>query len=260
MKRFFLSAILLASITAFSSAADTDGRIFELRTATANPGKFSALNSRFKDHVVKLYAKHGATNLGYFVPAEGTPEKVVYILAYPDLESRNKSMEAFAADPAWKRVAAESEKNGELVKDVTSTLLIATSYSPIMKANVATPNRVFELRTYTATKDKLSNLNERFKDHTLKLFEKHGMQNVVYWNVADLPQAKSNTLKKENTLVYLLAHKSSEAMKRSFDSFRADPVWIKAKGDSEKKAGGSLTIPDGVKSELLKPTDYSPTK
>jgi NIPSNAP len=260
VKRFFLCTLIFATTAASSFAAEPDGRIFELRTAVANTGKLSALNARFKDHVTKLYTKHGATNLGYFVPSDGKTEKVVYILAYKDLESRNKSMEAFAADPVWKKVAVESEKNGELVKDVNSTLLIATAYSPIMKETATTSNRVFELRTYTATNDKLANLNDRFKDHTLKLFEKHGMSNVVYWNVADLPQAKSNTLKKDNTLIYLLAHKSADAMKKSFEAFRVDPVWVKAKADSEKKAGGSLTIPDGVKSELLKPTDYSPTK
>ena len=253
---FILSCI--AAMTSASFAAEPDDRVFELRTAIPNSGKFAALNTRFKDHVVKLYAKHGATNLGYFVPADGKSEKILYILAFKDLEARNKSMDSFAADPEWKRVAAESEKKGELVKDVSSTLLVATGYSPIMKPMVVTPSRVFELRTYTATLGKLDNLNDRFKDHTLKLFEKHGMTNVAYWNVAGLPQSPTNKLKKEDTLVYLLAHKSSDTMNRSFGAFRSDPVWIKAKGESEKK--GSLTVPDGVKSELFKPTDYSPTK
>jgi hypothetical protein len=63
-----------------------------------------------------------------------------------------------------------------------------------------------------------------------------------------------------NTLIYLLTHKSADAAKASFDAFRADPAWVAAKEASEQKAGGSLTIKDGVKSEFLVPTDYSPVK
>ena len=260
MNRLAVTILAISITTAAGAAAEPDGRLFELRTAVAAPGKFSALNARFKDHVVQLYAKHGATNLGYFVPADGKTEKVLYVLAFKDLEARNKSMDAFAADPAWKKVAAESERNGSLVKDITSSLLIAADYSPVMASKVETPNRVFELRTYTATRDKLPDLNDRFRNHTLKLFAKHGMTNVAYWNVANLPQPTTNPYPKADTLVYLLAHKSQDAAAKSFATFRADPVWVKAKADSEKKAGGSLTVPDGVKSEFYKPTDYSPTK
>jgi hypothetical protein len=62
------------------------------------------------------------------------------------------------------------------------------------------------------------------------------------------------------TLVYFLAHKSREAATASWAAFRADPVWVAARAASEKAAGGSLTIPDGVKSVFLIPTDFSPTK
>ena len=79
------------------------------------------------------------------------------------------------------------------------------------------------------------------------------MTNLFYWKLLpDQPAA-------ENTLVYMLAHKSEAAAKASFDAFRADPEWITAKKASEDKGGGSLTVPDGVKSVFLKATDYSPT-
>ncbi|MFO0937212.1 MAG: NIPSNAP family protein [Gemmataceae bacterium] len=258
MRRMLYTMTGLMALAAVGQAAEPDSRIFELRTIVPNPGKMGALHARFKDHVMKLYEKHGATNLGYFVPADGKTEKIFYVLAFKDLESRNQTMDRFAADPVWKKVAAESEKNGALVKDVNYVLTIATPYSPIWKAKAEKPSRVFELRTYTAPLGKLEKLNERFQDHTMKLFSKHGMTNVAYWNVADLPQQDTNKLSKDTTLVYLLAHKSADAMNQSFAAFRNDPVWIKAKGESEKK--GSLTVPDGVKSELFKPTEYSPTK
>ena len=120
--------------------------------------------------------------------------------------------------------------------------------------------RLFEMRVYYAKPGKLDALNARFRDHTLKLFEKHGMTNVTYWNLADAEKGAKNSYVASNTLIYLLTHKSVDAAKASFDAFRADPAWVAAKEASEQKAGGSLTIKDGVKSEFLVPTDYSPVK
>jgi len=119
----------------------------------------------------------------------------------------------------------------------------------------ANPPRVFELRTYTATAGNLPALNDRFRRHTLRLFEKHGMTNVAYWNLLpDQPKA-------DRMLIYLLAHKSVEAARQSFEAFRQDPEWINARKASEEKAGGSLTEPKGgVLSEFLLPTDYSPLR
>jgi hypothetical protein len=64
----------------------------------------------------------------------------------------------------------------------------------------------------------------------------------------------------DDTLVYLLAHKDMDAAKKSWAAFRADPDWTAARKASEEKANGSLTVPGGVKSVYLKPTDYSPMK
>jgi hypothetical protein len=107
-------------------------------------------------------------------------------------------------------------------------------------------DRVFELRTYTAIDGKLPNLIARFRDHTTKLFEKHGMVNIGYWVPKDTP----------NTLIYIVAHKSQDAAKASWDAFRKDPVWIKARDASE--AGGKIV--DKVTSVFLDPVDFSKIK
>ncbi len=80
------------------------------------------------------------------------------------------------------------------------------------------------------------------------------MTNFGYWT--EMPGQPGA----ENTLIYLLAHKSLEAGAESFKAFRADPDWVAAKAASETEGGGSLTVPDGVKSVFLQATDYSPTK
>jgi len=109
-----------------------------------------------------------------------------------------------------------------------------------------TATRVFELRTYTAGEGKLDLLHARFRDHTVGLFQRHGMTNVWYGKPMDAPLS-------QDTLIYLLAHDSREAAKKSWDAFRADPEWQQA-----AKASG--VGPVNVVSVFLDPTDYSPMK
>ncbi|GDY09666.1 MAG: NIPSNAP family protein [Planctomycetota bacterium] len=106
---------------------------------------------------------------------------------------------------------------------------------------------VFELRTYTTLEGRLPNLNARFKNHTLKLFEKHGMKNVMYWTPTDEKTAN-------NTLIYVIWHASPEAAKKSWDAFRNDPEWHKARDESEKDG----KIVAKVEAVYMKTTDYSP--
>jgi hypothetical protein len=109
--------------------------------------------------------------------------------------------------------------------------------------------RVFEMRTYYAPEGKMKALHARFRDHTCKLFKKHGMTIVGFWSPIDEKEA-------EKKMVYLLAYPSKEAADRSWKAFRADPDWIKAKKESEKDG----TLVEKVESVFLNPTDYSPMK
>jgi hypothetical protein len=238
---------------AVNVAAAKDLRVFEMRTYWAAEGKLDALHARFREHTTKLFAKHGMTNVGYWVPLENDDNKLIYVLAYPSREARDKSWAAFFADPEWQSVQRASETDGKLVEKVESRFLHATDYSPTIEPSQG-GNRVFELRTYTTTPGNLDALHDRFRDHTMKLFKKHGMTNVAYWTLlADQEGA-------DRTLIYILAHASKEAAEKSFAEFRDDPDWIAARKASEEKAGGSLTEKDGVKSLFMKATDYSPIR
>lgn len=109
--------------------------------------------------------------------------------------------------------------------------------------------RVFELRTYTAPEGKLGDLHARFRNHTLRIFQKHGMASVAYFSPEDTPLSS-------NTLVYLLAFPSREAAKKSWDAFRSDPEWKKVA--AETQANGPIVTK--VESVFLDATDYSPMK
>jgi hypothetical protein len=116
-------------------------------------------------------------------------------------------------------------------------------------ASAAAKARVFEIRTYTANEGKLNALHARFRNHTTKLFEKHGMTNIGYWKPLDAPLS-------ENTLIYVLAYPDRESAKKSWEAFRADPAWKKAMEESERD--GKLVAK--VDSVFMEATDYSPMK
>lgn len=250
----FLGLMVLAGISSFVNAAENAPRCFELRTYYAAEGKLDALNTRFRDHTTALFTRHGMANVSYWMPVENPDRKLIYLLSYPDLAARETSWKAFQADPEWVAARTASEVAGKLVVKVESRFLTLTDFSPAMKVDPVGAPHTFEMRTYTATPGNLPPLMDRFRQHTVELFSKHGMKHFGYFTpAARLPGA-------DNTLVYFIYHASPAAREASFGAFAADPEWIKVKSASEAAAGGSLTVPDGVKSELLMATDYSPVK
>lgn len=248
--RLLAGALLLSSLTTALHAADS--RCFELRTYYANPGKLDALHARFRDHTVALFEKHGMTNAGYWVPVDNAENTLVYLMAYPSREARDRMWKAFLNDPKWKAAFKASTAEGRLVGKVESRFMELTAWSPALKIEKASPERLFELRVYTTNDGKLDNLNARFRDHTVRLFEQHGMTNVGYWSLQeDQPGA-------DNTLLYLLAHKDRDSRNAAFKAFAGDPAWQKARKESE--ANGKLLVKGGVQATFLDPTDYSPMK
>lgn len=127
----------------------------------------------------------------------------------------------------------------------------ATSAFALLSPSTAedAKSRFFEQRIYTTNPGKLDALHARFRDHTNKLFVKHGMELIGYWTPVDGEEA-------ENTLIYVLAYPSREARDAAWKAFIADPDWQQAY--QESTADGKLV--KGVKSTFLTPTDYSPIK
>ena len=120
---------------------------------------------------------------------------------------------------------------------------------PMEIVRAQSSDRVFELRTYTTPGGKLDDLQTRFRDHTLRIFENHGMKNVGYWVPTDAPLS-------ENTLIYMLAHESRAAAKQSWDDFRSDPEWQMAYKESERDG----RLASNVVSVFMEATDFSPMK
>ncbi|MBL7780382.1 MAG: NIPSNAP family protein [Saprospiraceae bacterium] len=251
MKKLILCMLLLVGFSA-AWAQNTDTRLYELRIYHTNDGRMNALIQRFTNHTTKLFEKHGMTNEGYWLDMADS-NKLLYIVSFPNLAARDSAWKAFIADPEWKKVAADSEKDGKILKGIESIYLNKTDFSTNIKHRkkraVKKHPYVFELRTYYCLPDRLPALETRFRNHTMRLFEKHGMVNIAYWKTVEKDGQQPR-------LVYILAHPSEAAGKAAFDAFRQDPAWIKVRDDSEKDG----KIVDKIESVYMKPLAFSKIK
>ena len=133
---------------------------------------------------------------------------------------------------------------------VSSGCMIGNSISVSEDASAGSEtDQVFELRTYTAAEGKFDDLLARFRDHTLRIFEKHGMTNVGYWTPQDEPLSA-------NTLIYVLAHPSREEAEQSWRDFSSDPEWQSVAEESQRD--GRLIV--GLERVFIDPTDFSPMR
>jgi len=253
----FVSACSSMSNASDPTPASPNIGIYELRTYTAAPGKMAELDARFRDHTISLFQKHGMTPIGFFhvapQPNQTLDNRLIYVMGYKDRAARDAAWTAFANDPEWKQVYADSQKNGSLTSKIENVFLNPSDYSPKLNLKPSTTPRLFELRTYTVTPGRIEDLHTRFRDHTLRIFAKHGMTNYLYWRpVADQPAMNDK-------MVYMLAFPNQEARNEAWKAFGADPEW-KTVSDNSQKTGPMLISPGGVVSIQLTPTDYSPLR
>jgi hypothetical protein len=114
-----------------ASQAQSAARVFELRTYTTNDGKLNDLVNRFRDHTVRIFARHGMVSVGYWIPKD-QPNTLIYILAHPNREAANQNWDAFRKDPEWVTARTASEANGTiLAKPPVSVYMDPTAFSAI---------------------------------------------------------------------------------------------------------------------------------
>lgn len=123
-----LGAGLLAN-----SAAQENGKVFELRTYKATPGNLDNLHARFRDHTIQIFDNHGMKVVGFWSPTneEDADDTLIYVLEHASQDAANASWRAFAEDPEWKSVSDASNANGPILAGVERQYMVATDYSPI---------------------------------------------------------------------------------------------------------------------------------
>lgn len=138
---------------------------------------------------------------------------------------------------------------------VSAALVLAAAagfvlpFATVTAQQPAPAGPVFEIRTYTASAGKLDALKARFRDHTLRFFEKYNMKSVAYWEAVDGPGANT-------TITYILMHDSIEAARKNWAAFNADPEWVEIRNKSN--ADGNIVAK--VESYFARPLDFSPIK
>ncbi len=132
-------------------------------------------------------------------------------------------------------------------KMMTSGLLIGLAMAGLTMNARAGETPVFELRTYTVHEGRLPALQARFREHTMRIFQKHGMRNVGYWIPVDT----------QNTLIYILAHDNGDPA-ANWQSFVSDPEWQTVYRDSRRD--GPILIENGIVSQFMTAADFSPVQ
>ena len=121
------------SVSEDASAGSEMDQVFELRTYTAAEGKFDDLLARFRDHTLRIFEKHGMTNVGYWTPQDEplSANTLIYVLAHPSREEAEQSWRDFSSDPEWQSVAEESQRDGRLIAGLERVFLDPTDFSPM---------------------------------------------------------------------------------------------------------------------------------
>ena len=111
--------------------AQSSDRVFELRTYTTLPGRLDALHTRFEDHTIRIFERHGMTSIGYFSPQDEplADNTLIYMLAHDSREAADASWAAFIADPEWQEVAEASQVDGRIIEKLERVYLDPTSFS-----------------------------------------------------------------------------------------------------------------------------------
>ncbi|MFT5904718.1 MAG: hypothetical protein ACI9E1_000304 [Cryomorphaceae bacterium] len=125
--------LILTALLSISFSLPSSATVYELRTYTPHEGKLDDLQTRFRDHTLKIFESHGMTNIGYWLTEkkEGETQKLVYMIAHKDKKAAMASWKAFRADSRWQAAFAASKANGKLVKQIESHYLTATDFSKL---------------------------------------------------------------------------------------------------------------------------------
>lgn len=254
-----MSLMVGSTASAQQAASKKEGKLYEIRFYTTNPGKLPDLHARFRDHTLKLFEKHGIENIIYWNVSEGAAGSdddkenlMIYIIAHKNEAAKDASWAAFRNDPDWKAAAKKSEENGKiLAKPPRAIFMRETSFSaadePVSKDPNA-PARLWELRQYNDGAERIPHTVDRFGTGEKEIFTKNGMQTVKFWTATD-----------NSAFIYLLAHKDKAASDASWKGFRSEfPEFMR----KYKEAHPNLPAGRGNGNEVrfLIPTDYSPRK
>lgn len=253
--RFLLCIYALVSATAARAddsslfAGGTVGRnYYELRIYTVTSNKLDGVLERFRDTVEPVRRKHGIKTVGYWsAPGTTNGGTFAYLMAAASKEELQKQEKEFGADPDFKKgYAASNKKHGKTVDKIASLSLTVDSTAKF-DLTAAKAARVFDLRIYSVLPGKLDAFRNRWRDHAVPIYARHGLHSVGWW-VADKKDADGN-----EPFVCLLAGESIAAIQKSISEFHQDSDWQRVEKETEQDG----RLRRHVEAFKLKATDFS---
>lgn len=231
----------------------TQGPVYELRIYTANKDRLGHMIKRFRTYTDKIFKRHQMEPIAYWLPVDGGADrrKFIYILKHPSRYAAFQNWMNFSNDNEWKNVVLKNPEFQRLLADKPEHIFLTmNNYSDKIENSIDKAGGIFELRTYDCHPGKLKLLNERFRNHTARIFNKHGMKNIAYWTPFDQPDSN-------HQLIYLIHHEDREQADKNWKSFSSDPEWKKIAKESQKEGKFLSRPPERI---YLKALDFSPLK
>jgi len=212
--------------------------------------KLDAVLERFRETVEPVRRKHGITTLGYWTAQTTNGAKFVYLMAGASREELQRKEKEFGADPQFKEgYAASNKKHGKTVDKIVA-LPMSADGSTRFDFSAAKSPRAFDLRIYSVLPGKLDAFRQRWAEHAVPIYARHGLQSIGWWTAAKKDPAGNDQF------VCLLAGESAEAIQKSIAAFHKDAEWQRIEKESERD--GKLRA--GVEALKLTPTDFSALK
>lgn len=242
--------LIVACCAAVAMPAAENG-YYELRLYPVTSNQMDAVLERFRETVEPVRRKHGIQTVGYWT-APGTTNggTFAYLMAALSKEALQGQEKAFGADADFKKgYAASNAKHGKTVDKIVSLPLVAEAAAKF-DFTASRTRRVFDLRIYSVLPGKLEAFRNRWRDHAVPVYARHGLHSVGWW-VSEKKDADGH-----DQFICLLAGESIPAILSSIGEFHKDPEWIRV--EKETEAGGKLR--SGVTAYKLTATDFSALK
>lgn len=243
--------LALAPLNEPISTASDRPRYAELRIYHALPGKAEGILERFREPMTALKQRHGLNPLGCWVSLDqnATNAVVIELLAPPSEAAATAAWKAFAADPEFGPAYAASEaKHGKTYSKIETLKLTAPADAWKLGNNGQRPSRTFDLRLYAPVPGKETAFRDRWRDHAIRIYERHSMDNLGWWEATDAEHA--------GVMVTLFAHENFAGITATIAKFHKDKEWLRIERETE--AGGKLR--SGVSAYKLVPADFSQIK
>ena len=246
--RNLFAALLLSTLTVFAAPAPPG--YFELRIYDVTTNKLDGVLERFRDTVNPVRRKHGVETIGYWTASTTNGDKFIYLMTALSKGELQKQEKEFGADPDFKAgYAASNQKHGKTLDKIAAFPLTADERARFDFA-AGKLARVFDLRLYSVLPGKLDAFRNRWRDHAVPIYERHGLHSIGWW-VAEKKDPDG-----KDVFVCLLAGESATAIQRSISEFHKDTEWQRVEKETEKD--GKLR--SSVVGYKLTPTEFSMLK